>query len=122
MTDLDALADLAVRAAAAGAAVHAAGPGAVHSKSEPGDLVTDVDVEAERRACEVIRAERLDDGVVAEEGGRRPGSTGVTWYVDGLDGTANFVRGYPAHAVSVGAEVDGRPAVGGRGWAPARAG
>lgn len=122
MTDLAGLAALAERAAAAAAAVHAREPGQVRAKAAPGDLVTAVDVAAERQARDVIRAERPDDAIVAEEGGRQPGSTGVTWFVDGLDGTANFVRGYPAHAVSVGAEVDGRPAVGGRGWAPARAG
>ncbi len=112
MTDLAGLAALAERAAAAAAAVHAREPGQVRAKAAPGDLVTAVDVAAERQARDVIRAERPDDAIVAEEGGRQPGSTGVTWFVDGLDGTANFVRGYPAHAVLVGVEIDGEPAVG----------
>ncbi len=112
MIDLGALADLAEEAVAAGAAVHATPPAEVQAKGAPGDLVTPVDVEAERRACEVIRAERRHDAIVAEERGKRAGTSGVTWFVDGLDGTANFVRGYPAHAVSVGVEVNGEPAVG----------
>jgi myo-inositol-1(or 4)-monophosphatase len=84
----------------------------VDEKSSVADLVTDVDRAAERAIVEGILAERPDDAILAEEGTDRSGTTGVRWVVDPLDGTANFVRGYPSYCVSVGVEVDGEAVVG----------
>jgi myo-inositol-1(or 4)-monophosphatase len=74
--------------------------------------VTEIDVESERRLVSVIRAARPDDAIVGEEGANVAGSSGVCWILDALDGTTNFVHGYPAHAVSVGVEIDGKRALG----------
>jgi myo-inositol-1(or 4)-monophosphatase len=84
----------------------------VHEKSSATDLVTEVDRAAERAIVEGILAERPDDAILGEEGTDRPGSSGVRWVVDPLDGTANFVRGSLAHAVSIGVEVDGEAVLG----------
>ncbi len=112
MTGVAELADLALAAAAAAAAKHAERVAGVQFKASPGDLVTSVDLAAEQAAVAAIRAARPGDAIVGEESGGAAAVAGITWYVDGLDGTANWVRGYPAHAVSVGATSDGRPAAG----------
>jgi myo-inositol-1(or 4)-monophosphatase len=59
-----------------------------------------------------ILDERPDDAVLGEEGTDRPGTSGVRWVIDPLDGTASYVRGYPGFGVSIGIEVDGHPSVG----------
>jgi myo-inositol-1(or 4)-monophosphatase len=59
-----------------------------------------------------ILDERPDDAVLGEEGTDRPGTSGVRWVIDPLDGTASYVRGYPGFGVSIGIEVDAHPSVG----------
>jgi myo-inositol-1(or 4)-monophosphatase len=49
---------------------------------------------------------------VGEEGDAEPGTTGVRWIVDPIDGTVNFLYGLPQYAVSVAAEVDGEVVAG----------
>jgi myo-inositol-1(or 4)-monophosphatase len=85
---------------------------AVERKSSATDLVTRVDREAERLIVDALLGARPHDGLLAEEGAVREGTSGVRWIIDPLDGTTNYVYGYPAFCVSVGVEVDGRPAVG----------
>jgi myo-inositol-1(or 4)-monophosphatase len=79
----------------------------VSTKSTPTDVVTEVDREVETWLVQSIAAHRPDDAVLGEEGGGRPGSSGVRWVLDPIDGTVNFLLGLPAWAVSVAAEVDG---------------
>jgi myo-inositol-1(or 4)-monophosphatase len=70
------------------------------------DLVTEVDLAAEAAICEELQRRSPGVPVLAEErGGARGGAT--RWIVDPLDGTTNFVHGFPAFCVSVGLEVDG---------------
>lgn len=113
--ELGAFLALAVELATAAAEVHAEGRGARHrieEKGSPFNLVTEVDREAERLIVEGIVAARPDDEILAEEGASRHGTSGARWIVDPLDGTANYVYGYAAHAVSIGIEIGGDPAVG----------
>jgi myo-inositol-1(or 4)-monophosphatase len=84
----------------------------VSTKGSPIDLVTEVDHEAERELVSAIRTVRPYDTMLGEEGTHITGSTGVCWILDPLDGTTNFVHGYPAHAVAVGVEIDGRRGLG----------
>lgn len=84
----------------------------VSTKSSPTDLVSEVDRAAERCVVAVLTASRPDDAILAEEGTARPGTTGVRWVIDPLDGTTNFLFGIPAYAVSVAGEIDGRAVVG----------
>jgi len=72
------------------------------------DMVTDIDRQAEEQLLTAITACYPDDGLVAEEGSGRPSVSGRTWLVDPLDGTTNFVHGYPFFAVSLGCADDER--------------
>lgn len=76
----------------------------VATKSSPTDLVSDADRDAETLLVEAIAAARPDDGILAEEGGAQESSTGVSWVIDPLDGTINFLFHIPAWCVSVAAE------------------
>jgi len=113
---LDELLDLALRLAAAAAAVQVEALGRVRTelstKSSATDVVTEID-----RACETLivsglRDARPGDAILGEEGTADDGTTGVRWLVDPIDGTTNFLYGFPGFAASIGAEVDGQRAVG----------
>ena len=80
---------------------------AVRLKDDHGGPVTSADEWAERTLVERILERRPDDGVLGEEGASVAGLTGVTWVIDPIDGTTNFVYDLPGSAVSVGVEVDG---------------
>jgi myo-inositol-1(or 4)-monophosphatase len=74
----------------------------VAAKSTPTDPVSEADRASERAIRELLVARRPDDGFIGEEGGAElPGASGLTWVVDPLDGTANFVFGIPQWCVSV---------------------
>lgn len=64
-----------------------------------------MDKAAERVILDGLDAARPDDTVVSEEGGGREGSSGVSWLVDPLDGTVNYLYGIPQYAVSIAAQV-----------------
>ncbi|MEE6176293.1 inositol monophosphatase family protein [Mycobacterium sp. 050134] len=105
------------RAEVFGAGAGAASGDAVRSKSTPTDPVTVVDTEAEWLLRDRLAALRPGDPILGEEGGgpadRGATSDGaVTWVLDPIDGTVNFVYGIPAYAVSVGVQVDGVPVAG----------
>jgi myo-inositol-1(or 4)-monophosphatase len=76
------------------------------TKSSAVDVVTEAD-----RAVEVLVRRRLlehrpDDAILGEEGDDHPGTSGVRWVVDPIDGTVNYLYGLPDCAVSIAAEVD----------------
>ena len=79
----------------------------VDTKSTGTDMVTEMDHAAEARILELILGARPDDGFLGEEGTDLPGTSGVRWVVDPLDGTTNYLYALPGFAVSIGAEVDG---------------
>ena len=101
----DALLDLAVDAARAAGALlldRFGGPqSGVDAKSSATDMVSDADRDSERVLLDAIRTARPGDGLIAEESGHQPGTTGVVWVVDPLDGTTNYLYGIPAWSVSV---------------------
>jgi myo-inositol-1(or 4)-monophosphatase len=99
--------DTAREAAALVARGRATAAEQVDVKSSPVDVVTAVDTASEELIVGRLLAARPDDGVLGEEGASRPGSSGVRWVVDPIDGTVNFLYGLPAYAVSIAAEVDG---------------
>lgn len=113
--DLEELLSIAKHAARMAAGMHLrARQGAldVSTKNSPIDLVTEVDRESERQLVSAIHTARPDDAILGEEGTNITGSSGVCWVLDPLDGTTNFVHGYPAYAVSVGIEIDGKRVIG----------
>ncbi len=78
------------------------------TKSSPTDVVTAMDLAAEDLLRSMLTQRRPGDGVLGEERGLEPGSTGLTWVLDPIDGTVNYLYGVPAYAVSV-AVVAGDP-------------
>jgi myo-inositol-1(or 4)-monophosphatase len=71
-----------------------------------------MDRRAEELLVSRIRSARPDDGVLGEEGASAPGTSGVRWVVDPVDGTVNYLYDLPGWAVSVGVEVEGQVVVG----------
>jgi myo-inositol-1(or 4)-monophosphatase len=78
----------------------------VRSKSR-NDFVTEIDQLAERDIIETIRRSHPDHGFLGEESGRSGGEEFV-WIIDPLDGTTNFLHGFPTFAVSLACEYRGR--------------
>ncbi len=72
----------------------------VHEKGR-NDFVTIVDRQAEEAIVRIVRERFPDHAILAEESPPREGSVGYRWYVDPLDGTTNFIHGYPLFSVSV---------------------
>ncbi len=72
------------------------------------DLVTEADRASEALILDRLRSHFPAHGVVAEEGGGVGRHAEFCWYVDPLDGTTNFAHGFPAFAVSLGLEREGR--------------
>jgi myo-inositol-1(or 4)-monophosphatase len=99
---------IALRAASAGAQVLEAGAEdlGIESKDGTGNIVTAVDIAAERAVRRVLEQARPEDQITGEElGATVPASapSGIRWSVDPLDGTANFACGLPHFATSVAA-------------------
>jgi myo-inositol-1(or 4)-monophosphatase len=76
----------------------------VRTKSGPRDLVSAADLAAENTIRALLASERPGDGVLGEEYGETPSTTGLRWVVDPLDGTFNFLRRIPHWSVSVACE------------------
>lgn len=83
----------------------------IHSKG-PSDFVTEVDRASEALIIEAIRSRFPDHSIMAEESAQGPLGDGITWIIDPLDGTTNFIHGFPFVAVSIGAWQDGNPLLG----------
>jgi myo-inositol-1(or 4)-monophosphatase len=77
-------------------------------KSSPVDVVTMADRETETLIRSLIAEARPDDGFLGEEGAESSGTSGLTWVVDPIDGTVNYLYGIPHWAVSI-AVVEGDP-------------
>jgi myo-inositol-1(or 4)-monophosphatase len=86
------------------------------TKSSATDVVTVMDQQAEQMLRQRITAARPHDAIVGEEAAAKDGESGVTWLIDPIDGTVNYLYGIPAYAVSVAAAV-GDPRRPGA-WAP----
>jgi myo-inositol-1(or 4)-monophosphatase len=79
--------------------------GVATTKSSVTDIVTEMDQRAEQLLVDRITSARPDDGILGEEGATRAGTSGVTWVVDPIDGTVNYLYQFPSYAVSVAARV-----------------
>jgi len=73
------------------------------------DFVTTIDRKAEQTIIREIQRHYPQHGIVAEESERLNPSSDIQWYIDPLDGTTNFVHGYPHFAVSIAAWKNNRP-------------
>jgi myo-inositol-1(or 4)-monophosphatase len=75
----------------------------VQSK-QPNDYVTEVDKSAEAAIIEILRDAYPDFGILAEESGQAAGRSRESeyqWIIDPLDGTTNFIHGFPYYCVSI---------------------
>ncbi|MCC7365753.1 MAG: inositol monophosphatase [Dehalococcoidia bacterium] len=79
----------------------------IGTKSTLTDMVTEVDHASEALIVRRILEARPGDGILGEEGTAREGTTGLRWVIDPLDGTTNFLYGFPAYAVSIAVEGPG---------------
>ncbi|MEY2654797.1 MAG: hypothetical protein RLZZ524_1825 [Pseudomonadota bacterium] len=113
-TNLHPMLNIAVKAARAGGAVISRASQdvdrlTVTSKGH-NDFVTEVDQAAEAAVIDVILQAYPNHAILAEESGREHGSkhSDYTWIIDPLDGTTNFIHGYPQYAVSVALAFKGK--------------
>jgi len=129
------LAATAIRAVIAGADALAPflGEGCALEVGEKGtnDFVTAADLASERAIREAIRGVHPGHGILGEEeAGAALDAPGPTWIVDPLDGTTNFIHGFPPFAVAAGCAIAGRvvaaaiaaPALGDLWWGARGAG
>lgn len=79
-------------------------------KSSRTDVVTEMDRASQELLLDRLAVLRPEDAVLGEEEGGRQGTSGVTWVVDPIDGTTNYLYGVPEYSVSVAAVV-GDPGV-----------
>ncbi len=74
----------------------------------PKDFVSEVDISAETEIIRTIHKAYPDHGILAEESGEQQSEHEYLWIIDPLDGTTNFLHGFPQYAVSIGVQYRGR--------------
>ncbi|WP_232512770.1 inositol monophosphatase family protein [Actinopolyspora erythraea] len=100
--------------------------GVVATKSTETDVVTAADRAVEKLIRERLSELRPDEPVLGEEEGGAAAEDGLRWVVDPIDGTVNYLYGYPNYAVSIAVQLDGASLAGavvepcsGRVWSAA---
>ena len=73
-------------------------------KSGVFDFATQMDHESEKLIVSAILAARPDDGLIGEEGANRESKSGVTWVIDPIDGTVNYLYDIPGWCISIAAK------------------
>src|ERR671937_1289443 len=71
------------------------------------DFVTQVDHAAEEAIIEIVRKSYPEHGFLAEESGAAQADAEHVWVIDPLDGTTNFIHGFPQYCVSIGVQHRG---------------
>ena len=127
---LETATEVAVQAATLARTVREAAIHDVGTKSSETDVVTAGDLAVEKLVRERLAQLRPGEPVLGEEaGGAESPGDGVCWVVDPIDGTVNYLYGFPWYAVSLAAQVDGVSVAAavvepssGRRWTAARGG
>jgi fructose-1,6-bisphosphatase/inositol monophosphatase family enzyme len=106
--------DFAIRAAVAAGhnAVRIRRSGIAPEAKPDETPVTAADRDNERLLCEMIESAYPADGILGEEGARKPSSSGRRWTIDPIDGTRDFVRDNRVWCVLIALEIDGEPQLG----------
>lgn len=78
----------------------------VSTKSTAIDIATQMDKASEKFIVESLLASRPHDGIIGEEGSSRESTSGLTWVIDPVDGTVNYLYGIPGWNVSIGVKDD----------------
>lgn len=73
-------------------------------KSSAVDFATQMDQQAEKLIVESLLMTRPHDGIIAEEGAEKQSKSGITWVIDPLDGTINYLYGLPGWNISIAAK------------------
>ena len=76
----------------------------ISTKSSAIDVVTQMDSQSETHIVSEILKARPNDGIIGEEGSDRTSKSGITWVIDPLDGTVNYLYGLPGWNVSIAAK------------------
>ncbi|OGT42389.1 MAG: inositol monophosphatase [Gammaproteobacteria bacterium RIFCSPHIGHO2_12_FULL_37_34] len=71
------------------------------SEKNPNDFVTEVDQRVEREIIRIIRKAYPHHGILGEESGELKGESDYIWIIDPIDGTRNFIHGFPHFAISI---------------------
>lgn len=78
------------------------------SEKQPNDYVTEIDQKAEQEIISIIQKAYPQHSILAEESGETTGNDEITWIIDPLDGTRNFIHGFPQFAVSIAVQRKGK--------------
>ena len=84
----------------------------ISTKTSALDFATQMDSESETLIVESLLQARPTDGIVGEEGASKPSTSGITWVIDPIDGTVNYLYALPGWNISIGARDDQGPLVG----------
>ena len=76
------------------------------------DFATQMDHASEKYIVTALLTARPNDGIIGEEGASRPSTSGITWVIDPIDGTVNYLYGLPGWNVSIAAKDEHGPLVG----------
>lgn len=72
------------------------------------DFFSEVDIKAEQTIMSTIHKAYPDHGILAEESGEQAGNSDIVWIIDPLDGTSNYLHGFPMFCVSIAVQIKGR--------------
>ncbi len=89
-----------------------AGLGVDNKEDSHFDPVTEADRAAERAMRAILAKHRPDDAIIGEEYGETPGTSGLTWVLDPIDGTRSYISGTPTWGVLVGLDDSNGPILG----------
>jgi myo-inositol-1(or 4)-monophosphatase len=78
------------------------------SEKGKNDFFTEVDVKAEQAIIQTIHKAYPEHGILAEECGVIRDDAECVWIIDPLDGTSNYIHGFPFYAVSIGIQIKNR--------------
>jgi myo-inositol-1(or 4)-monophosphatase len=82
------------------------------TKSSPTDFVTEMDHASEQLILQIILTARPADGLIGEEGTSKPSQSAISWLIDPIDGTTNYLRGIPNFSISIAAVTEAETAIG----------
>ena len=80
------------------------------SQKQVNDFVTEIDHASEKVIIDTLLTAYPDHGILAEESGSQHGNPNADhiWIIDPLDGTTNFIHGFPVYSVSIALQVRGK--------------
>ena len=84
----------------------------ISAKTSALDFATQMDNASEKLIVDALLKVRPQDGIVGEEGASRPSTSGITWVIDPIDGTVNYLYALPGWNISIGARDEVGPLVG----------